>query len=162
STDWEATTAIMKQLQAAWKQSGPLPRAQSEALWQRFRTACDRFFDRRNRREEIARETQLQQAQTICDDVDALATALTGEDAPAPAEAGQTLDERWGEWLRLDLGVRDDVRALTERLYAACERIAATQPESLRGTRLDPEVTRKRREKLCARLEELVPPPAAE
>jgi hypothetical protein len=160
STDWEATTTVMKQLQAAWKQSGPLPRAQSEALWQRFRTACDRFFDRRNRREEIARETQVQLAQAICDDVDALATALTGEDAPAAEQVGQTLDERWGEWLRLDLGTRDDVRALAERLYAACERIAATQPESLRGTRLDPEATRKRREKLCARLEELVPPPA--
>ena len=34
-------------------------------------------------------------------------------------------------------------------------RIAGRAPESLQGTRLDPETTRKRREKLCARLEEL-------
>ena len=157
STDWEATTTAMKQLQAAWKQSGPLPRAQSEALWQRFRTACDRFFDRRNRREEIARETQLQKARAICDEIEALATALTAEDVPAAEHVRQTLDERWGEWLRLELDARDDVRELTERLYAGCERIAAMQPESVRGTRLDPEATRKRREKLCARLEELAP-----
>jgi len=159
STDWEGTAAVMKQLQAEWKASGPLPRAEGEALWQRFRAACDRFFDRRNRRGEIARETAVARAQAICDELEALAASLDAEDAPRADQVGQKLDETWAERLRLDLGVSDDVRAVDERLRTASERIAALRPESLRGTRLDPETTRKRREKLCTRLEELAGTP---
>jgi hypothetical protein len=159
STDWEATAAVLKQLQAEWKTSGPLPRAQGEALWQRFRGACDRFFDRRSRREEIAREAALERGRALCDVVDALAARLDDPDASPPELIGKTLDEAWAEWQRLDLGTSDDVRALDARLGAACERIAAARPESLRGTRLDPETTRKRREKLCTRLEDLAGTP---
>ena len=158
STDWEATAAVLKQLQAEWKTSGSLPRPQSEALWQRFRTACDRFFDRRNRREEIAREAAVERGRALCDVVDALAAGLDDPETSPLEQIGKTLDDTWGEWLRLDLGTSDEVRALDTRLRAACERIAAARPESLRGTRLDPETTRKRREKLCVRLEELAGP----
>ena len=156
STDWDATTATMKRLQAEWKQSGPLPRAQSDALWQRFRTACDRFFERRSRRDELAREALLQQGEAICDQLDALAATLGGEDASSPEQAGKVVDEAWGAWLRLGLATLEEAAALAERLYAACLRIATTQPECLRGTRLDPAATRARREKLCVRLENLV------
>jgi hypothetical protein len=156
STDWEATTAAVKQLQAEWKRSGPPPRDQTEVLWQRFRTACDRFFDRRSRRGELAREEAQQKAQAICEELEAAAAALAGEDVPAADATGRRMDEAWADWCRLDDALVGDVSALAERVRAACERIAAAQPESLRGTRLDPEATRKRREKLCARLEEMV------
>ncbi len=155
STDWEATATAIRQLQGEWKRSGPLRRAQGEALWQRFRTACDRFFERRSRREELAREAALHSAQVICEELEALVTALRGEEGPAPERIGERIDQAWVQWLRLDLAMLDDARALNERLRAACEQIAAARPESLRGTRLDPDVTRKRREKLCARMEEL-------
>ena len=158
STDWDATTTEMKRLQAEWKASGPLPRAQSDALWHRFRTACDRFFERRSRRHELAQEALLQQARGICDQLDALAATLAGEDAPSPEQTGKAVDEAWAAWLRLEVGTLEDAveKPLTERLHAACEHIVAEQPECLRGTRLDPAATRTRREKLCVRLEKLV------
>ena len=156
STDWDTTTTVMKRLQVEWKESGPLPRAQSDALWQRFRTACDRFFERRSRRDELAQEALLQQAQAICDQLEALAATLAGEDAPSPEQTGKVVDEAWAGWLRLEVATRKDAAALAERLHAACQQIATAQPECLRGTRLDPAATRTRREKLCARLEKLV------
>jgi len=156
STDWDATTKAMKRLQAEWKQSGPLPRAQSDALWQRFRTACDRFFERSRGRDELARETLLQQAEAICDQLERLAATLAGENAPAPGETGKVVDEAWAAWLRLELATAADAAALAERLHVACQRIAAAQPDCLRGTRLDPAATRTKREKLCVRLEKLV------
>jgi uncharacterized protein DUF349 len=154
STDWDATATVMKRLQAEWKASGPLPRAQSEALWQRFRTACDRFFERRNRRHELAHEAVIQQAQAICDQMDALAVRLAGEDATPPEETGRAVDEAWASWLRLEIPTIGD-EPLAARLHGALERIAAAQPASLAGTRLDPAGTRVRREKLCLRLEKL-------
>ncbi len=50
-----------KQLQAEWKEAGRMPRALSEQLWQRFRAACDKVFERageeRSRRRSETRRT---------------------------------------------------------------------------------------------------------
>jgi hypothetical protein len=83
-------------------------------------------------------------------------TSLAGEEAPESDHIGQKVDEAWGAWLHLDIEPGDDTRGVVDRLQSACGRIAELRPESLRGTRLDPDVTRKRREKLCARLESLL------
>lgn len=45
STDWKKATDAMLELQAKWKAIGPVARKQSDAVWTRFRTACDHFFD---------------------------------------------------------------------------------------------------------------------
>ena len=147
---------LFRSLQSEWKRTGAPPRAQADVLWQRFRTACDGFFDRRSRREELARDQAARGAQAICDSLEALACSLSGEDAPAADRIAQTIDQAWGEWNRLDVATLDGGQVLRDRLHAACERIAAARPESLRGTRLDLDATRKRREKLCTRLEALL------
>ncbi|HZJ72265.1 MAG TPA: DUF349 domain-containing protein, partial [Planctomycetota bacterium] len=157
STDWEATATAFKKLQAEWKRGGAPPRAQAEQLWQRFRAACDRFFDRHRRRGELARDAEVEKAQAICNGLDAVVASLGAEAAPADEEVGKQLDAAWAEWLRLDHALLGDVRALDERLRAACEQIAAARPDSVRGTRFDPATTRERREKLLKRLEALAP-----
>lgn len=156
STDWDATTTAMKRLQSEWKDSGPLPRAQGDALWQRFRTACDRFFDRRNRRDELEHEDTLRRAAGLCDAFDGLLNAPEGEDAPTPEHISQRLEETWGQWLQLDGPTLDGADELRARVHAACERIAAAHPDSLAGTKLDPAGTHARREKLCQRMESLI------
>ncbi len=45
STDWKKTTDEFIKLQKAWKEIGPVPRKHSETVWQRFRNACDAFFN---------------------------------------------------------------------------------------------------------------------
>jgi len=52
STDWIATGEELKKLQAEWQQTGQAGREHSQELWNRFRTACDRFFTRR--KEDLA------------------------------------------------------------------------------------------------------------
>jgi hypothetical protein len=160
STDWDATTDAMKRLQAEWKRGGPPPRDRADALWARFKTACDRFFDRRSRRHELAREEAIRKAHALCDGVEALVERLRS-DAPADDGVGRAIDEAWSEWIRLGLGGGDEARALDARLRAACEAVATLRPDALAGTRFDPDATRKRREKLCARLEALAGEDAA-
>lgn len=46
STEWKATIEKIKALQARWKASPPAPRHLDQALWHRFRSACDAFFAR--------------------------------------------------------------------------------------------------------------------
>ncbi|MCQ2253064.1 MAG: DUF349 domain-containing protein [Bacteroidales bacterium] len=49
STDWKKTTEILKNLQAKWKTIGAVPRKNSEEIWQRFRSACNAFFDNKQK-----------------------------------------------------------------------------------------------------------------
>ena len=48
SEDWKATADKLTKLQKEWKEIGPVPQKHSDALWKRFVTACDTFFERRN------------------------------------------------------------------------------------------------------------------
>ena len=47
STRWIQTAEEVKRLQAEWKAIGAVTRGQEKAVWDRFRSACDRFFTRR-------------------------------------------------------------------------------------------------------------------
>jgi hypothetical protein len=46
SDDWKATTDVMKKIQADWKKIGHVPKQQSDEVWNKFRAACNHFFDR--------------------------------------------------------------------------------------------------------------------
>jgi Domain of Unknown Function (DUF349) len=46
STDFVATTPIMKQIQEEWKKIGHVPRKFSDSLWTEFRGACNTYFEK--------------------------------------------------------------------------------------------------------------------
>jgi hypothetical protein len=93
STDWQATAAALKKLQVDWKGVGPVSRRESEILWQRFRGACDRFFDRYKHRGDIEREAHVAERVSLIREMEALLPApaaslsepVTAFPEPAPA-----------------------------------------------------------------------------
>jgi len=48
STDWKKATQQFIDIQKRWKEVGPIPRKSSDAVWKRFRAACDYFFERKS------------------------------------------------------------------------------------------------------------------
>jgi len=60
STDFAATTPIMKQIQEEWKQIGHVPRKFSDKLWAEFKTACNSYFEKlkESRSEENSEEVE--------------------------------------------------------------------------------------------------------
>lgn len=54
STDWKATADALVELQKQWKAIGAVPKKYSDSLWERFRAACDKFFDAK----KVANSTQ--------------------------------------------------------------------------------------------------------
>jgi len=52
SEDWNATKEKLIQLQKKWKTIGRVPDKYSDKIWQRFRTACNAFFDRKQAQEQ--------------------------------------------------------------------------------------------------------------
>ncbi len=80
STDWEPTALEIKRLQAEWKSIGPVKKSRSEAIWQRFRTACDRFFERYAQRHDIARADRVAAREAICSRARGTRLASRGRD----------------------------------------------------------------------------------
>jgi len=60
STDFAATTPIMKQIQEEWKQIGHVPRKYSDKIWIEFKDACNHYFDKlkEQKNEENSEEIQ--------------------------------------------------------------------------------------------------------
>lgn len=46
--DWAKATEELLALQAEWKKSGTVARKYADAVWKRFRAACDKFFERKS------------------------------------------------------------------------------------------------------------------
>jgi hypothetical protein len=48
NTDWKKTTDELKRLQQEWKNIGHVAEKQGQKVWERFRSACDKFFEKKN------------------------------------------------------------------------------------------------------------------
>ncbi|OSY87971.1 chromosome segregation protein [Tenacibaculum holothuriorum] len=59
SEDWNETTNTMKRIQADWKKIGHVPRKYSDDIWNRFKNACNYYFDRLHaHKNELNKEQQ--------------------------------------------------------------------------------------------------------
>jgi len=52
SEDWDNTAKELIRLQKEWKEIGPVPKKYSEEVWNRFRSACDEFFQKRKKKDK--------------------------------------------------------------------------------------------------------------
>jgi hypothetical protein len=73
STDWDTAAAEIKRLQGEWRAIGPVKKTRSEAIWQRFRAACDHFFSRYAQRHDIARGERVAAREAIVSELESLA-----------------------------------------------------------------------------------------
>ena len=60
SEDWKNTTEKLIQLQKQWKKIGPVPRKKSDFVWNRFRSACDIFFNNKDKAFAGQKEQELE------------------------------------------------------------------------------------------------------
>ena len=63
STDWKNTTDKMIALQKEWKTIGSVARKHSDAVWKRFISACDYFFEQKNK--NVSSQKSVEQANLI-------------------------------------------------------------------------------------------------
>ncbi len=58
--DWNKQTDELKKMQEEWKKIGQAPDKVNDAVWKRFRTACDSFFTQKSERYASQQQEQLQ------------------------------------------------------------------------------------------------------
>jgi hypothetical protein len=75
STEWRKTTDILVNLQKEWKTVGPVPHKVGTALWERFRGACDAFFEAKEKAlggEKAEEKANMERKQAVIEKLKAL------------------------------------------------------------------------------------------
>ena len=153
SSDWDQAAGEIKKLQAEWRAIGPVKKSKSEAVWNRFRGACDRFFARYAARHDTARAERIAAREAICETLEGL---TQGDEAPADlGSAVRALRGRWQQEIAARGVDPDHARALDQRFETAFAAVIARWPASFAGSDLDPDANRKRMETLVRKMEDL-------
>jgi len=150
STSWLATADAIKGLQAEWKNVGAVTRGQEKAVWERFRTACDRFFTRRQ--EDLAKRKALwnenfAKKEALCVAVEALATSTDWDRAAADIRRLQA------EWKAIGPVKKSRSEAIWQRFRAGCDAFFVRYTQRHDVARAERVAAR---EAICAELEALV------
>ncbi|SRR5579859_1522420 len=115
----EAIDAV-KRLQVLWKETGPAPAAQSQALWNEFREVCDSVYQKRQQAHAeytAGLEANKSKAIALCEQVEQVA----GSSGAALLEATVKIPEWCEAYQALDEMPRTETRALQERFERAID-----------------------------------------
>lgn len=94
SEEWKKATDELIALQARWKQIGAVARRHSDAVWKRFRAACDKFFERKSAHfasVDGEHEENLRRKLALLDEMEAADVKAGGY------EVIRDFQRRWGE-----------------------------------------------------------------
>ena len=84
STDWKATADELTKLQKEWKTIGPVAKKYSDAVWKRFISACDYFFEQKNKATSSQRSVEqenLEKKKNIIEKLNAIDDQMDTEEA---------------------------------------------------------------------------------
>ena len=84
STDWKATADELTKLQKEWKTIGPVAKKYSDAVWKRFISTCDYFFEQKNKATSSQRSVEqenLEKKKNIIEKLNAIDDQMDTEGA---------------------------------------------------------------------------------
>ena len=152
-SDLVVAKETVRRLQAEWKTVGPVRRVRSEALWKRFRAACDQVYSRSQQATAAEFEDKLTARAAVCERLGAL-TPDGDSDAGEPPDGLKSLVATIRtDWRQLPPVPRPQERELTARFQAALASVVERYPAAFAGSDLDPERNRGALERLCERVE---------
>jgi hypothetical protein len=157
STEWDRTAGRIKQLQAEWKKVGPVRKNKSEVVWQRFRAACDTFFERYKTRDQVAIQGKVADRETAVAELEALVPPSDAVDAAMPEDLYAKVQASRARYLQGPELPRHVLTPLSDRVNAALLALVVQWPEAFKNTELDPDTTRRKMEKLVTKIEALLP-----
>ena len=95
STDWKTTAETLTKLQKEWKTIGPVAKKYSDAVWKRFISACDYFFEQKNKATSSQRSVEQENLEKKKEIIEQLSNI--GEESDVE-EAAQKVKELMKEW----------------------------------------------------------------
>jgi hypothetical protein len=154
TTDWDHALSDVKRIQAEWRMVGPVKRNRADALLLRFRTACEKFFDRYAHRNDQELAQQIAAREQVCVQMEALLAPAEGAPVDgASAEPADSLAKKVlslkRQWDQAPTVAREQAEPLVERFAKALNALIGAHADAFKGSELDPDAARKRMEHLC-------------
>jgi 23S rRNA maturation mini-RNase III len=152
STSWRETAERLKGMQQVWKQTGSVPYEDASLLNQRFRNACDTFFQNRTRNyqaQELERIDNLYRKTACCEKAEALLELTDLQ------EATEQMQELFRLWKEIGPVPREKSDALWERFRAAQDQVYQRKRGQFEVIEQEREGNLKAKLALCAEAEAL-------
>lgn len=149
---WEEAQERIKEMQARWKTIGPASRKTNNELYQRFRAACDAFFNAkgefvRGRRETM--NTNLQLKTELCEKAETLASA------PHNTGSLDAVIKLQTEWKTIGNVGKKFNDAIWERFSKACNAVFEAQRKVQNERRNEENGNLEKKRSVVARLNEI-------
>ena len=96
STDWKATADTLTKLQKEWKTIGPVPKKHSDSIWKRFISACDYFFEQKNKATSSQRSVELENMEKKKEIITRLSAIDESIDTEEASKQVRELMKEWG------------------------------------------------------------------
>nr|HEX4313094.1 DUF349 domain-containing protein [Kofleriaceae bacterium] len=143
----------LRQLQALWKEVGPMPQRRSKELWDQFKAACDQVYDkvkgfRAVETERFGEVAVLKEA--LITEAESLA------DLEVTADTAARLKELQAKWKESGHLPRKQGDELWKRFRAACDRFFERRKPMLDAQRAEEDANLARKLELIARAREVV------
>ncbi len=137
SEDWQGAANQLKKMQEEWRKIGPAPEKVSDAIWKRFRAACDNFFNRKEEHFKGQKEEQQTNLQKKTELLTQLEGLLQSEaDTEAAFAQARQIQKEWGEVGFVPFDSKKDIQArfsdAMDKLYKKLKR----NPEEMSEARL--------------------------
>lgn len=145
------------ELQQQWKEIGPVPQEQSDAIWQRFNGPCDEFFKDRHRQFEEAekeRRLNLEKKEELMRRAEEQAALGNNRESAAALQAIQK------EWQQVGHAPKEIDRELNHRFRELCHAFFEGRRQHFADLESERLENQRRKESLCLRLENLLGAPA--
>lgn len=119
--DWNKQTDELKRMQEAWKQIGPVHEKVSDAIWKRFRTACDGFFEKKAQHYSSQIEEQKKNLEVKNNLLVQLEELLNREDGATIINDLKALQEQWSQAGFVPLNAKEAINKkyneLTDKVF---------------------------------------------
>lgn len=111
SEEWSATTDKLKAMQREWTENSRFGTqvAEAQRLWKRFRSACDKFFERKSELHKQRNADRKENLQAKYDVVDRLEALLDRRNDPSTADEVKALEQEWRSIGPVPNDEKDDV-----------------------------------------------------
>ena len=130
--EWNAKAKEVEQLFEDWKKIGPVPKAQSDSIWQRFKKERNTFYHQRKQffgKEHKVRKENLKQKEELCKQVEGL------QDSEDFANTTNEILKIQAQWKKIG-PVPDKVnQAIWGRFRAACDHFFNRKEAAFAGQR---------------------------
>ena len=120
SEEWKAATEAILEAQKEWKQIGAVSQKHSQKIWNRFRAACDIFFNRKSEHFQSIDSEQTENLNAKLQIIEQLEQEFTNGDTKTLLEKIKELQNKWNSIGHVPMKEKD---LLNDRYKKAVNRV---------------------------------------